>query len=44
MLAFLLNFTPSFLIALLIWPFAAFFLTLPILVIQYRRFNKLEVR
>lgn len=44
MFSFLSSFTPSFLIALLIWPFAAFALTLPILIAQYRRYNRLYAR
>jgi len=44
MLAYLTNFSSSFLIALLVWPFLAFALTIPILIIQYRRYNKLRPR
>lgn len=44
MLQYMANFTPSFLLALLLWPFAALALTIPILIIQYRRFNKLNWR
>lgn len=39
MMTFLSLFTDSFLFALFIWPFLALALTLPILVIQYRRYN-----
>lgn len=42
MLEFLSSFTSSFLLALVIWPFASAVLTLPILVAQYRRYNKLS--
>lgn len=41
MFAFLSSFTPSFLIALLLWPFAALALTVPILILQYRHYNRL---
>ena len=37
---FLASFSSSFVLAVLIWPFLAAVLTLPILVIQYRRYNK----
>lgn len=36
---FFSSFSSSFLFALLLWPFLAVLLTLPILVIQYRRYN-----
>lgn len=35
------SFSSSFVVALLVWPFLAALLTLPILVMQYRRYNKL---
>lgn len=41
---FLSNFSSSFLIALLAWPFVAAVLTLPILVLQYHRYNKIQWR
>lgn len=41
MLSFLGQFSDSFLLALLAWPFVAAAVTLPILVWQYRRYNKL---
>lgn len=37
---FLASFSSSFLLALLVWPFLAAALTLPILIWQYRRYNK----
>lgn len=40
MLGFLSTFSTSFLAALLVWPFLAAFLTLPILIAQYRKYNK----
>lgn len=43
MLSFLSTFTEPFLLALLSWPFLALFLTLPILVIQYRRYGKVNI-
>ncbi len=42
MLAFIGNFSQSFILALLIWPFMAFMLMLPVLIIQYRKYNKLR--
>lgn len=41
MLSFLGQFSDSFLLALLAWPFIAGAVTLPILMWQYRRYNKL---
>lgn len=41
---FLLSFSDSFLLAVLLWPFIAAFLTLPILVVQYRRYNQIVWR
>lgn len=43
MLSFLSSFTEPFLIALLFWPVLALFLTIPILVIQYRRYGKINI-
>lgn len=40
MLHFLSSFSDSFLLALLAWPFVAAIITIPILVGQYRRYNK----
>ncbi len=37
---FLASFSSSFVLAVLVWPFLAAVLTLPILVVQYRRYNK----
>lgn len=42
MLSFLSSFSISFLAAILIWPFLAAALTLPILILQYRRYNKIS--
>lgn len=42
MLSFLSSFSTSFLAAVLIWPFLAAALTLPILIMQYRRYNKVS--
>ena len=42
MLSFLSSFSASFLVAILIWPFLAAALTLPILIMQYRRYNKVS--
>lgn len=42
MLSFLSSFSTSFLAAVLIWPFLAAALTLPILIMQYRRYNKIS--
>lgn len=44
MLTYLSSFSSSFLIALLIWPFLAVALTIPILIVQYRRYNGLRPR
>ena len=44
MIGFLSTFTDSFLLALLIWPFLAMFLTLPIVIVQYRVYNRLSIR
>ncbi|RYX78664.1 VanZ family protein [bacterium] len=41
MLNFLNSFSDSFILALFLWPFLAFILTLPILVHQYRRHNRI---
>lgn len=41
MLSFLSTFSQSFLVALLAWPFLAAVLTIPLLVVQYRRYNRL---
>lgn len=41
MLSFLGTFSDSFLLAILAWPFVAMLMTLPVLVIQYRRYNHL---
>lgn len=41
MVPFLSSFSDSFVVALIAWPFVAFILTLPLLIIQYRRFNKI---
>ncbi len=41
MLSFFLTFSDSFLLALLAWPFVALLITIPILVMQYRRYNRL---
>lgn len=40
MITFLSSFSDSFLLAILAWPFLAAALTLPILIIQYRKYNK----
>ena len=40
-LGYLSNFSSSFLLAILIWPFLAALLTLPILIYQYRKYNKI---
>lgn len=40
--SFLANFSSSFLLALLMWPFIAALLTLPVLIAQYRRFNRVR--
>ncbi|OYX53534.1 hypothetical protein B7Y92_02585 [Candidatus Saccharibacteria bacterium 32-50-13] len=40
MLSFLSSFSTSFLAAVLIWPFLAVALTLPILIMQYRRYKR----
>ncbi|HEY1085241.1 MAG TPA: VanZ family protein [Candidatus Saccharimonadales bacterium] len=40
MFGFLSSFSTSFIAALLAWPFLAALLTLPILIAQYRRYNK----
>lgn len=40
MFSFVSSFSSSFLFALLFWPFLAAALTIPILVIQYRRYNR----
>ena len=42
MLSFLQSFSTSFLAAVLVWPLLAALLTLPILVVQYRRYNKIS--
>lgn len=44
MLAFLSNFSTSFLVALLAWPFVAALLTLPVLIAQYRKYNRIHWR
>ncbi len=44
MLSFLMSFSNSFLLAILFWPFLALALTLPVLIAQYRRYNKLLFR
>ena len=41
MIHFLSSFSGSFLLALLAWPFVAAMITIPILVGQYRRYNKI---
>ena len=41
MQSFLSSFSDSFLAALVAWPFAAALITLPILLVQYRKFNKI---
>lgn len=43
MLSFLSSFTQSFLLAVLVWPFLAILLTVPILVVQYRRDGRVSV-
>ena len=40
MLSFLGNFTASFRVALVMWPFVAFVLTLPLLLVHYIRFRR----
>lgn len=42
MIDFLASFSSSFLIALIAWPFIAALLTLPVLIVQYRRFNRIH--
>lgn len=44
MFSFLSTFSDSFLLALLAWPFVAFALTVPVLIIQYRKYNKFIFR
>lgn len=42
MMQFFSSFSASFLIALLLWPFVAALLTIPVLVRQYRKFNRIH--
>jgi glycopeptide antibiotics resistance protein len=44
MLSFFENFSDSFLLAMMMWPFAALLLTFPILLVQYVRFHYLPKR
>lgn len=44
MLAYLDAFSDSFRLAIVLWPFIAAFLTLPVLVVQYRRYNQVVWR
>ena len=44
MLSFLFSFSDSFLLAILLWPFFAALLTLPVLIFQYRKFNRITFK
>jgi glycopeptide antibiotics resistance protein len=44
MIPYLSTFSDSFILAIASWPFIAYALTIPVMVIQYRRYNRLRVR
>jgi glycopeptide antibiotics resistance protein len=44
MIPFLTTFSDSFVLAVAAWPFIAYALTIPVMIVQYRRYNRLRIR
>ena len=43
LISYLLSFSDSFILAIAAWPFIAYALTIPVMVVQYRKYNRLII-